>query len=76
MLSSVLNSARAEEVSRMVIRAFVWLRQTVPAHKELAAKVAELEATVGKHDAAIGGIIEALHELILPPDKDKRRIGF
>jgi len=76
MLSSVLNSTRAKEVSRMIIRSFVWLRQAVPAHKELAAKVSELEETVGKHDAAIGGIIEALNELILPPDKDKRRIGF
>jgi len=84
MLSSVLNSPRADEISRMIIQAFVWMRQfVVPAHKELAAKVAELEATVGKygeaigqHDAAIGGIIEALNELILPPDKDKRKIGF
>ena len=83
MFSSVLNSLRADEISRMVIRAFVWMRQTIPAYKELAAKVAELEAAVGKHDvtignhdAALGGIIEALNELILPPDKDKRRIGF
>ena len=76
MLSSVLNSARAKEVSRMIIRSFVWMRQAVPAYKELAAKLAELEETVGKHDVAIGGIIEALNELILPPDKDKRRIGF
>ena len=76
MLSSVLNSPRATEVSRMIVRAFVWMRQAVPAHKELAAKVAELEEAVGKHDVAIGGIIEALNELILPPDKDKRRIGF
>ncbi|MCL2124016.1 MAG: ORF6N domain-containing protein [Desulfovibrionaceae bacterium] len=76
MLSSALNSARAVEVSRMIIRAFVWLRQAVPAYKELAAKVAELEAAVGKHDAALGGIIETLHALIMPPDKEKRRIGY
>ena len=76
MLSSVLKSARAIEISLMVVRAFVWLRQAVPAYKELASKIAELEEAVGKHDVAIGGIIEALNELILPPDKDKRRIGF
>jgi hypothetical protein len=76
MLSSVLKSSRAVEISQMIVRAFVWMRQTAPAYKELAAKVAELEAAVGKHDAAIGGIIEALHELILPPDKEKKRIGF
>jgi len=76
MLSSVLNSSRATEISRMIIQAFVWLRQTVPAYKELAAKIAELEATAGKHDKAISGIIKALHHLITPPDKKQRKIGF
>jgi len=76
MLSSVLNSSRASEVSRMIIRAFVWLRQTIPAYKELAAKVAELESAVGKHDEKLDGIIETLRQLIVPPNKEKRRIGF
>jgi hypothetical protein len=76
MLSSVLKSPRSDEISRMIIRAFVWLRQAVPAYKELAAKVAELEEAVGKHDVALGGIIEALNELILPPANTKRRIGY
>ena len=83
MLSSVLNSVRAKEVSRMIIRSFVWMRQTVPDYKELAVKVAELEAVavkhsdaLGKQDETLGNIIEALNKLILPPEKDKRRIGF
>jgi hypothetical protein len=76
MLSSVLNSSRATEISLLVIRAFVWLRRTVPAHQELAAKVSELESAVGKHDKDIGIILEALRQLITPPDEPKRRIGF
>ncbi|MCL1980054.1 MAG: ORF6N domain-containing protein [Proteobacteria bacterium] len=76
MLSSVLNSAHATEISRMIIRTFVWVRQTVPAYQELAAKVAELEAAVGKHDEALDGIFQTLHQLIVPPEKEKRRIGF
>ena len=76
MLSSVLKSERATEISRMIIRAFVWLRQAVPAYKELAAKVAELEYAVGKHDAALADIVKTLRQLIMPPDKEKRRIGF
>ena len=76
MLSGVLKSSRADEVSRMIIRAFVWLRQAVPAYKKLATKIAELEAAVGKHDKALAGIVEALQQLIIPPDKEKRRIGF
>jgi len=76
MLSAILNSPRAKEISVLVVRAFVWMRQAVPAYRELASKVAELEEAVGKHDEAIGGLIETLHELILPSSKDKRRIGF
>jgi len=83
MLSSVLNSEQAVQVNIAIFRAFIWLRKALPAQQELAAKVAELEAAVGKHgeiigkhDAALGGIIEALNELILAPSKDKRRIGF
>ena len=76
MLSSVLKSARAKEISVLIIRAFVWLRQTIPAYKELAAKVAELESAVGKHDEKLDGIIETLRQLIVPPDKEKQRIGF
>ena len=59
MLSSVLKSSRAEEISVLIINAFVWLRQAIPAHKELAAKVAELENAVGKHDDAIKAIVQA-----------------
>ncbi|MDR0239074.1 MAG: ORF6N domain-containing protein [Deltaproteobacteria bacterium] len=76
MLSSVLKSERAEEISRMIIRAFVWLRQAVPAYKELAAKVAELESAVGKHDEAIKTIVHALRQMIVPSDGTQRKIGF
>ena len=76
MLSSVLNSERAMEISRMIINAFVWLRQAIPAYKELAAKVAELENAVGQHDDAIKTIVQALQQLIVPPDKENRRIGY
>jgi hypothetical protein len=76
MLSGVLNSPRAKDISVLIIRAFVWLRQAAPAHQELAAKVAELENAVGRHDEAINTVLEALRQLITPPDKEKRRIGF
>ena len=76
MLSSILRSSRAIQVNIAIIRAFVWMRQAVPAYNELASKMAEIEDTVGKHDAVIGGIIETLNDMILPPDKNKRRIGF
>ena len=61
-----LKSARAEEISRMIVRAFVWLRQAAPAYKEIAAKVTELENAVGKHDDAIKTIVQTLQQLIVP----------
>jgi len=76
MLSSALNSTRADEISLLIVRAFVWLRQAVPAYKELADKVTELENAVGKHDNAIKSIVQALQQMIVPPDKTQRKIGF
>ena len=43
MAANVLNSARAIEVSVYVVRAFVRLRETLAAHKNLAKKLEELE---------------------------------
>src|SRR5262249_45057187 len=43
MAATILNSPRAIEVSVFVVRAFVKLRQLALDHKELAAKLAELE---------------------------------
>ncbi|MDR0467084.1 MAG: ORF6N domain-containing protein [Deltaproteobacteria bacterium] len=76
MLSSVLRSTRAIQVNIAIIRAFVWLRRAVPAYKELAAKVAELENAVGRHDDAIKTIVQALQQMIVPPDDKQRKIGF
>jgi hypothetical protein len=76
MLSSVLNSPRAKEISVLIIRAFVWLRRAVPAYRELASKVAELEEAVGRHDDSIKALVQSLQQLIIPPDKPRRKIGF
>lgn len=76
MLSGTLNSPRADEISILIVRAFIWLRQTVPAYQELAAKLMELESAVTRHDNDISMILEALKQLVTPPDEGKRRIGF
>ena len=47
MAATVLNSPRAIEVSLLVVRAFVRLRQFLASHKELASKLAELERRLG-----------------------------
>ncbi|MDD5135888.1 MAG: ORF6N domain-containing protein [Candidatus Omnitrophica bacterium] len=77
MLSSVLNSERAVQVNIVIMRAFVKIREILATHKELAAKLNELENKVSKHDTDIGAIFEAIRQLMAPPpEPPKRRIGF
>jgi phage regulator Rha-like protein len=76
MLSSVLNSERAVKVNIAIMRAFVKLRETLDANRELARKFAELEMRVGKRDEEIAAILEAIRQLMAPPEKPRREIGF
>ena len=81
MAAMVLNSPRATEVSVYVVRAFVELRDTLVAHKELAKRLDELESKLERklatHDQAIAGILDAIRQLMVPPESaKKRRIGF
>jgi hypothetical protein len=76
MLSSVLNSDRAVKVNIAIMRAFVKLRETLETNRQLARKFAELEQRVGKHDDEIAAIIDAIRQLMAPPEKPRREIGF
>ena len=77
MLASVLNSPRAVEMSIYVVRAFVQLRVMIVDHKELAARLEELEGKVSGHDQALQTIVAAVRQLTNPPPAPPRpRIGF
>jgi ORF6N domain-containing protein len=87
MAASVLNSGRAIQVSVYVVRAFIRLRETLAAHKDLAKKLEELErkteALALKHDALAADthtqfkeVIEALRRLMSSPAPSRRPIGF
>jgi hypothetical protein len=83
MLSAVLRSERAIQMSIGIIRAFVRMRQLIDTNKDIAARVEKLES---KHDRT-ASVIEILvddidrlaHEVkemkALPPTT-KRKIGF
>ena len=60
MLSSVLHSKRAMQVSIAIMRAFVKLRQILATHRELAQKLAELERKLQGQDNQIQSIFEAI----------------
>jgi hypothetical protein len=75
--ANVLNSPRAAEMSVHVVRAFVRLREMISSHKELARKLDELEKKIASHDQAIAGLIDAIRQLMSPPEPlKKRKIGF
>jgi hypothetical protein len=46
------------------------------ANRKLARKFAELEKRVGKHDEGIDAILDAIRQLMAPPEKPRREIGF
>ncbi|MEQ1574969.1 MAG: ORF6N domain-containing protein [Vicinamibacterales bacterium] len=77
MAASVLNSARAIQMSVFVVRAFLRLREWVNGQADLTVRLAELEGRVGRHDHELVGIIIAIRRLIEPTTRTpRRRIGF
>ena len=77
MAASVLNTEQAVKVSVFVVRAFVKLREVLSTHKQLAAKLAELESKLQQHDGQIQLLFDAIRELMAPPpDPPRKPIGF
>jgi len=73
MLSSVLRSERAVQVNIAIMRAFVKLREMLASHRDLARRLTSMEK---KYDARFKVIFDALRELMRPPRKPSRGIGF
>lgn len=76
MAATVLNSSRAVQMSIFVVRAFLRLREWVAGQAELSERLAKLEQRVGAHDHDLKAIIRAIRELVQPPDRPRRKIGF
>ncbi len=73
MAATVLNSPRAVQMSIVVVRAFVGLRQLLQSNAGLAKKLAVLER---KYDGQFQVVFRAIRELMAPPGTSRRRIGF
>ncbi len=76
MLSSVLNSKKAIQVNIQIMRTFTKLRDMIESNKELTEKFKQLESKIEKHDSEIQSIFNAIRQLMMPPEKPKRKIGF
>lgn len=73
MLSGVLRSQRAAAVNVEIMRAFVRLRRMLEGHADLARKLTALER---KYDVQFKVVFDAIRELMEPPARSTRRIGF
>jgi hypothetical protein len=73
MLSSVLNSERAILVNIEIMRTFTKLRKMLASNENLKRKLTALEK---KYDKQFKIVFEAIYELMEPPAKKKRKIGF
>ena len=76
MLSAVLKSERAAQMSILIMRAFVKLRELISSHKDLAARLEKLEANQDQHASVINILAEEIDNLKLPPQPPGKRIGF
>jgi ORF6N domain len=85
--ANVLVSAQAVEMGIYVVRAFVQLRQAAVLHADLAKRLTQLELTTERlemsHDtfsrntrAQLRQVMDALKELMVPPQPHQRPIGF
>jgi hypothetical protein len=76
MLSNVLKSKRAIEMSIKIIDVFVKIREMLLTHKDILLKLDQLEKQVTQNSEDIRMIFAALKQLLTPPESPRQRIGF
>ena len=68
MLSAVLKSDRAIQVSIAIMRAFVKLRHAVLVHQGIARRVEKIEGKVDMHETDIRLLVQDVQKLKKRPD--------
>ncbi|MGA2742003.1 MAG: ORF6N domain-containing protein [Bryobacteraceae bacterium] len=83
MLSSVLHSRRAAQMSILIVRAFVKLRELLATHKELAGKIERIEATQEqqahtqqRHASILVSVVQDIQKLKKPADRPRHRVRY
>jgi phage regulator Rha-like protein len=76
MLANVLKNKTAIQISIRVIEIFVKLREMLLTHKDILLKIEQMEKKITGHDEEIQMIFAAIKELLDPPQKPRKRIGF
>ena len=73
MLSTVLNSKRAIQVNIQIMRTFTKVREMLATHKELRQIIDQMEK---KYDHQFKSVFDAIRQLMIPPEPNKKKIGF
>ena len=73
MLSTVLKSQRAIHVNIEIMRTFVQLRRLLASDAELSRRLNELEH---KYDRRFKVVFDAIRQLMTPPVRRRKEIGF
>jgi ORF6N domain len=83
MLSAVLNSERAIQMSILVVDAFVRMRELMASNKDIAARVEKLERSRDRSASVIEILVEDIDrlahevkEMKALPTPSRRKIGF
>jgi hypothetical protein len=84
MLSAVLRSPRAVQMSILIVRAFVHMRELIASHKDLAVRVEKLEKNRERADSVLEILVEDIDRLgrkveqfkQQPSPYSRRRIGY
>jgi len=77
MLSNVLKSDRAIQMSIKIIDVFVKLREMLLTHKDILLQLEKLENQVIENSEDIRMIFTTLKQFLIPPEQsNRRRIGF
>jgi hypothetical protein len=83
MLSAVLRSERAVQMSIAIIRAFIRMRELIAAHKDIAARVEKLERGHDRTASVIEILVDDIDRIALDvkqmknlPSPSKRKYGF
>jgi hypothetical protein len=73
MVANIIKSKIAIQMSIVVVKTFVKLREMLASNAQLKRKIEDMEK---KYDGQFRVVFDAIRQLLEPPTKPKRRIGF
>ncbi len=76
MLSAILKSEKAVEMSIFIIRAFIKMRELLATHKDLANQIEKIQTQQKDQGARLSSLHSLVKQLITMPQKPKKKIGF